>query len=210
MSNNTRGTASIVDRKHGWGHTAGSETFRNDGNVTTMTVTNEDSEDSDEAREDTATRVARRLRLRKSFSEVGQSQLRDRTKGYGGNFNPAGGADEYLDSMTDESPVSLIDDEDEAFGIFRDASNSARSGTGANTASTDSDTDALADGRTADSRDTVLLNDGNATRRAEATRASIIDRGFNLAEGGLEDDGDDFAGWGHTVGSLVYRSDAVD
>lgn len=62
-----------------------------------------------------------------------------------------------------------------------------------NVAMTDSHTEASAANRTADSRNTVQLNDANDTKREEAQRASILDR---------------TDGWGHKDGSFTYRKDS--
>ena len=99
---------------------------------------------------------------------------------------------EDIDNLEGETPVSINNPLDYKNGVFRDETNSAETGTGSNTANTTSDTEALASGRTADSRDTVLLNDDDANSRAESARTSLRDR---------------TSGWGHTDGSMTYRND---
>lgn len=176
----TRGAATIVDRVEGWGHSSASDSNRED-NTTWGSASGNSITATDASKESTATRVARARRLRKSFSEVGPADLVDRTAGYGTET-----------SMDDETPVSITDPLDYKYGIFRDETNSAETGSGSNTAHTTSDTEALASGRTADSRDTVLLNDDDANSRAESARTSLRDR---------------TSGWGHTDGSMTYRND---
>lgn len=62
-------------------------------------------------------------------------------------------------------------------------------------------------GRTSFDTDFQLLNDSTAEKRAEAERISIIDRGFIKSV--LHDDVAASEGtWGHSSGSLPYRSDA--
>jgi hypothetical protein len=56
-----------------------------------------------------------------------------------------------------------------------------------------SDTEATMNGRPRETRDTVSLDDSNATERAESAKTSIRDR---------------TDGWGHTDGSFTYRKDS--
>ena len=188
----TRGAATIVDRVEGWGHTAASDSNRED-NGTWGTSGGNTITATDASKEVVATRVARSLAARKTFKEDSDPAIADRTVGYGGAFDPTLGAGNYgIDNLEDETPVTLPNAADYANGVFRDESDVAESGTGANTARTASDTEALASARTADSRTTVLLNDDDAASRAESARTSIRDR---------------TSGWGHTSGSLTYRND---
>jgi hypothetical protein len=188
----TRGAASIVDRVEGWGHTAASDSNRED-NGTWGSASGNSLTQTDASKESTATRVARERRLRKSFAEANQVDNVDRTAGYGGDFTGIGGAGSYgFENMDAETPVSLADPLDYTYGIFRDETNSAETGTGSNTAHSTSDSEALASGRTADTRNTVQLNDGNATKRDESARTSLRDR---------------TSGWGHTDGTYTYRND---
>lgn len=189
----TRGAATIVDRVEGWGHEAGSDANRKDddtwgdadGNSVTAT---------DASNESTATRVARSLKARKTFKEDPDPAITDRTVGYGGSFDPTDSADGGYgrETLDDETPVSLADADDYKNGVFNDEDDVAEAGSGSNTAQTTSDTNALATGRTADSRNTVQLDDANATKLAEAQRTSIVDR---------------TTGWGHAAGSLTNRND---
>jgi hypothetical protein len=187
------GAATIVDRVEGWGHTDSTDANREDndtwGSASGNTVTATQA-----SKESTANRVARSLKARKTFTEATDPAIVDRTIGYGGDFDPTGSADDGYghENLEDETPVSLADADDYKNGVFYDEDDVEEAGTGANTAQTTSDTHALATGRTADSRDTVLLNDDDDASRAESARTSIRDRS---------------SGWGHTAGTFSYRND---
>jgi hypothetical protein len=166
----TRGVFTIVDRVEGFGHQDSADSDREDNGVWGSPSGNE-IDVTDNPFEDVDDRVERLLAERKSFKESSHPAIVDRgltTSQFAAN----------------ESNLKN--------GIFYDAVGEPASGTGNNVALTDSDSEALASGRTADSRDTVLLNDDDAASRAESARTSLRDRS---------------SGWGHTDGSFTYRKD---
>lgn len=174
----TRGYETINDRSDGWG----------------PGVDGEDQPTADATPEDAATRVARALAERKTFAESPDPAIVDRSVGYGGTFDPTAGAGDYgIGNLDEETPVTLPDPADYAHGVFYDASGDPEAGTGNNTPHSTTDSEATATGRTADTRTTVQLNDATEDKRAEAQRASILDRN---------------GGWGHEDGSFTYRKDS--
>ena len=181
----TRGYETIVDRTDGWG----------------PGVVAEDQPDADAAKEVVATRVTRVLGARKQGTPGDTPDTDDRTRGYGGTFDPSDGADGGYDVKDWESS-------DEDLGVDYDVEY-----TGSNTARTATDTEASISvrsgltttaGRTVDTRATVLISDdtldasgviddNGAARRAEVQRTSIVDR---------------TDGWGHGDGNSAYRRDS--
>lgn len=183
----TRGAATIVDRVEGWGHTDASDSNREDndtwgaftedtGVANTITAT-------DASNESTATRVARSLVTRQVAQADDHPDLADRTRGFGTIDLSGGDADDGYGNEWEEEDADLGTD-----ALLEAA-------TGSDVAQTTSDTNALATGRTADSRNTVDLDYANATKRTEAARTSIYDR---------------VEGWGHTDGSNVFVNDTTD
>jgi hypothetical protein len=184
---NVSGASSIVDRVEGWGHDDSSDSNREDnGTWTGASITATDA-----SKESTATRVARNLKARKTFKEASDPAIVDRTVGYGSAFDPTAGAGGYVDDLEDETPVSLPDAADYANGVFFDEAGDAEAGTGSNTASSTTDTDALASGRTSVALPTSDLTP-DAYERVE-TVGSIVDR---------------TDGWGHSDASTADREDA--
>lgn len=168
----TRGAATIVDRVEGYGHADATDSNREDdgtwGAATEGTGAANTITATDASKEVAATRVARARAARKVAKAANHPDNVDRSEGYAANLEGSAQAD----------PSTATAD----LGVA----------TGSNTAHTTSDSEALATGRTADSRDTTLLNDDDAASRAESERASVRDRS---------------SGWGHTDGSFSYRND---